>query len=77
MHHWRKILYSDESRFSLYQADGHKRVYQRQSERFTDACVMENDRFGGSSVMVWGGIAHGLKTPLTVVNETLNTKFST
>ena len=72
MHRWRQVLFSDESRFSLYRADGRKRVYRRRGERFTDACVMENDRFGGGSVMVWGGIAHGLKTPLIVVNGNLN-----
>ena len=33
---------------------------------------MENDGFGGSSVMVWSGIAYGLKTPLVVVNGDLN-----
>ena len=24
--------------------------------------VFERDRFGGGSVMVWGGIAHGIKS---------------
>ena len=33
---------------------------------------METDRFGGGSVMMWGCIAHGLKTPLIVVNGNLN-----
>jgi hypothetical protein len=26
-----------------------------------------SDRFGGGSVMVWGGISHGLKSPLIVI----------
>lgn len=60
---WRRVLFTDESRFKLFRADGNKRVYRRQGERFVDACVIENDRFGGGSVMVWGGIAYGLKTP--------------
>ena len=33
---------------------------------------METDRFGGGSVMVWGSIDYGLKTPLIVVNGNLN-----
>ena len=32
-----------------------------------DACVFERDRYGGGSVMVWGGISHGVKSPLIVV----------
>ena len=57
----------DESRFTLYRADGRRRVYRRQGERFADACVVEQDRFGGGSVMVWGGIAHGMKSQLIIV----------
>ena len=58
---WRRVLFTDESRFTLYRADGRRRVYRRRGERFADACVVERDRFGGGSVMVWGGIAHGIK----------------
>ena len=36
-------------------------------ERFADSCVFERDRYGGESVMVWGEISHGVKSPLIVV----------
>jgi hypothetical protein len=36
-------------------------------ERFADPCVLERDRFGGGSVMVWVGISHGLKSTLIVI----------
>ena len=40
--------------------------------RYSDACVREVDRFGGGgSVMVWGGISHGVKTPLVVIQGNL------
>jgi transposase len=68
---WRNVLFSDESRFTLFRADGRRRVYRRKGERFSDACVIERDRFGGGSIMVWGGIAHGRKTPLVVIDGTL------
>jgi hypothetical protein len=32
---------------------------QRRGERFADACVLERDRFGGGSVMVWEGYLTG------------------
>ena len=73
MHRWRQVLFSDESRFTLYRADGCKRVYRRRGERFKDACVIETDgRFGGGSIMLWGGVAHGLKASPIVVNGNLN-----
>ena len=67
MRQWRRVLFTDESRFTLYRADGRRRVYRRRGERFADACVVERDRFGGGSVMAWGGIAHGIKSQLIIV----------
>ena len=61
------FFFTDESRFTLFRADGRRRVYRRRGERFADACVVERDRFVGDSVMVWGGIAHGIKSQLIIV----------
>ena len=67
MRQWRRVLFTDESRFTLYRADDRCRVYRRRGERFADAYVVERDRFGGGSVMVWGGTAHGIKSQLIIV----------
>ena len=67
MRQWRPALFTDESRFTLYRADDRRRVYRRRGERFADACVVERDRFGDGSVMVWGGIAHRIKSQLIIV----------
>ena len=53
---WARVLFSDESRFNLSHHDGRIRVFRRRGERFADNCLIERDRFGGGSVMVWGGI---------------------
>lgn len=63
---WNSVLFSDESRFSLSNADGRLRVWRRAGERFADACVLEHDRFGGGSIHVWGGISFLHRTPLHV-----------
>ena len=68
---WRKVFFTDESRFSLYRCDCRQRIYRRNGERFADACVVERDRFRGGSVMVWGGISHGLKSQLVVIDGNL------
>ena len=39
---------------------------------FADNCLNERDRFGGGSVMVWGGIIGRRKTNLIVVQGNLN-----
>ena len=38
------------------------------------ACVIELDRFGSGSVIVWGGIMGGNKTRLIVINGNINAK---
>lgn len=69
---WRRVLFSDECRFNLSHADGRERVYRRNGERFVDVCVRERDRFGGGSIMVWGGIMGQMKTRLIFINGNLN-----
>ena len=44
--------------------DGRIRVWRRPGERFHDDRVQEHDRYGGGSVMVWGGIGLNYRTPL-------------
>ena len=43
---WRRVFFTDESRFTLFRADGRRRLYRRRGERFADACVFERDRYG-------------------------------
>ena len=69
---WGQVLFTDESRFHLSHSDGRIRVYRRRGERYVNHCVMEEDRFGGGSVMVWGGITARQRTRLIVVEGNLN-----
>jgi hypothetical protein len=47
--------------------DGRRRVWRQKNERFKDCCVVEHDRFGGGSIMVWGGISFDGSTDLYVI----------
>ena len=69
---WGRVLFTDESRFCLSHGDGWVRVWRRERERFADACVVEQDRWGGGSLMVWGGIHQRGRTGLLVLNGNLN-----
>ena len=68
---WARVLFSDESRFNLSHHDGRIRVFRRRGKRFTDNCLIERDRFGSGSVMVWGDIMGRRKTNLIVVQGNL------
>ncbi len=45
-------LFTDESWFSLYRADGIQRVWRRVGERFADVNVVDRVAHGGGRVMV-------------------------
>ncbi len=51
---WNEVVFTDESRFNLQFADGRKRVWRRKGERNDPANVIQRDRYGGGSVMIWG-----------------------
>ena len=51
---WQKVLFTDESWFCLTRSDDRIRVHFRRNERYTEACNLERDRFGG------GRVRHGL-----------------
>ena len=58
---WNSVVFSDESRFNLFNADGRVRVYRRRNERYVNNCVYEINRYGGGGIMVWEAINHGFK----------------
>ena len=63
---WESVLFTDESKFCLDFTDGRRRVWRRKGERYYDATIEEHDRYGGGSVMVWGGISLSGRTDLHV-----------
>ncbi len=64
---WRGVLFTDESRFSLYRADGRQRV---------SGCAVVNvvDRVAhsGGGVMVWAGLCCGQQTQVHFIDGILN-----
>ncbi|KAL7863205.1 hypothetical protein SRHO_G00121890 [Serrasalmus rhombeus] len=65
--HWRPVLFTDESRFTLSTCDKRHRVWRHRGERSTTCNILQHDRFGSGSVMVWGGISLEGRTALHVL----------
>ena len=71
---WQGVLFTDESRFCIDMNDGRAKVWRRPGERYADCCVRESSRWGGGSVMVWGGISWRHRTPLVLIDGNLTAR---
>ena len=67
---WTQVVFTDESRFHLSGNDRRIRIWRQRGERYANCCV-QADRWGGGSVMVWGGISFRHRTPLIIIDGTL------
>ncbi|GFX64365.1 transposable element Tcb2 transposase [Trichonephila clavipes] len=63
---WGRVLFTDESRFSL-SSDSHRILISRERRsRNHPSNIIERDRYGGRGVLVWGGIMLGSRTDLHI-----------
>jgi predicted ribosome-associated RNA-binding protein Tma20 len=65
-------LFTDESRFQLYRADGRQCVWRCVGKWFADVNVVNKVPHGGGGVMVWAGINYGQCTQLHFIDGNLN-----
>lgn len=64
---WGRVLFTDESRFSLRSPDGRERVWRRPHERFAECTFSPRIGYQGGSVMVWAGISLEAHTELYIL----------
>ncbi|GFU43668.1 transposable element Tcb1 transposase [Trichonephila clavipes] len=53
---WGRVLFTDESRFSLSSDYLRIIIWREQGSRNHPSNIIERDRYGGHGVLVWGGI---------------------
>ena len=63
---WSRVLFSDESRFSLSSDSGRSLIWREVGTRNSPGNIVERDRTGGRGVMVWGGIMLHGRTDLQI-----------
>ena len=70
--HWKIVLWSDESRYTLFQSDGRAWVLRTSGERLFPECIVPTVKFGGGGVLVWGCFSWYGLGPLHVVPDKYN-----
>ncbi|GFX83601.1 transposable element Tcb2 transposase [Trichonephila clavipes] len=69
---WGRVLFTDESRFSL-SSDSHRiLIWRKRGSRNHPSNIIERDRYGGRGVLVWGGIMLGSRTDLHIDAGSVN-----
>jgi len=60
---WKKVLWSDESKFNVFGSDGRKRVWREKNQALRPRYLSATVKHGGGSAMVWGCMcANGVGT---------------
>ncbi|GFX21360.1 transposable element Tcb2 transposase [Trichonephila clavipes] len=63
---WGRVLFTDESRFSLSSESHRILIWRERGSRNHPSNIIERDRYGGRGVLVWGGIMLGSRTDLHI-----------
>lgn len=69
---WKRVMWSDESRFQMHRADGRMRIWRKQHESMDPNCIATTLQAGGGNVMVWGMFSWYCMGPLIPVPQRLN-----
>ncbi|GFU71804.1 transposable element Tcb2 transposase [Trichonephila clavipes] len=71
---WRRVIFSDESRFSLSADDHRTRVWRRTGQRSDPAFIVKRHTAISQGVTVWGAISWDTRSSLVVLQGTLTAR---
>ena len=65
---WKKVIFSDESPFTLFQENGKIYIRRRVGEEYLDECLFPTVKHGGGKIQVWGCFTWYGAGPLKKIN---------
>lgn len=69
---WRRVFFTDESKFNMFGSDGKTYVRRRLHEEFHHICTKKTVKGKGGSVMVWAGFSRNGVGPIHHINEIMD-----
>ncbi|GBL89575.1 Transposable element Tc1 transposase [Araneus ventricosus] len=71
MDEWKRVAWSDESRFLIHHVDGHVKVRNLPGEQLLPSCTAGHTQAGGGGIMLWGTFSWVALGPIVVVEQTM------
>jgi transposase len=72
---WRKVIFSDESRFKVFGSDGRQYCWVKPGDKLTPRQIKPTVKHGGGSVFVWGCMTSQGVGYLCKIDEGLDSKL--
>jgi transposase len=72
---WKKVLFTDESSFSLATGRRIKRVWRKPGEEYLPECVQPTFKSGNKTVMYWGCMSYNGLGPFEFISGMMNAQF--
>ena len=69
---WKSVIWSDESRFTIFKNDGPGRVWRTPGTRFNVKNMVPSIKHGGGGLMMWGCFSGKGLGPLIKINGKMN-----
>lgn len=73
--YWKKVLFSDESKFNMHKNDGPPKVWRAQGDAYNISCMRGTVKHGGGNVMVWGSMAWNGVGKLTFIDTKMDAEL--